>query len=248
MLGEQLEWLRNRLIKLEEEKNLFLRRMSHELKTPLASLREGSELLLDGTAGGLSETQMEIADILRSNSMELQFLIENLLDYEEWRERSGELRVSRFAFRPLVEATLQRHRLTIGTKQLHVEQHFGDFDLQADRDRIRIAFDNLISNAVKFTPAGGTIYVRAAGAMNANGAVIEVADTGPGIQPADRDRIFEPFYQGETAPDGHLRGTGVGLSVVRDCVNAHGGTIEVVEGEYPGAHFRIRLQTPPAAV
>lgn len=247
-LGERLDWLRNRLTELEQEKNVFLRRMSHELKTPLASIREGAELMMDGTAGGLSEMQLEIADILRNNSLELQFLIENLLDYERWREKSAGLEVTKFAFRPLLDATLQRHRLIIDNKRLKLDLRFADFELEADRERIRITVDNLVSNAIKYTPMGGTVYIRA-GAWPGSGhehlVSIEVADTGPGIPVEDRPWIFNAFYQGRLPPDSFLRGTGIGLSVVHDCVNAHGGSIELVEGEYPGAHFRIRLPSPP---
>ncbi|HXG29844.1 MAG TPA: ATP-binding protein [Nevskiales bacterium] len=250
VLGERLNWLHNRLTDLEQEKNLFLRRMSHELKTPLASLREGAELLMDGTAGRLTDMQLEIADILRNNSLELQFLIENLLDYERWREKSAVLEVSRFAFRPLLDAILQRHRLLIGNKRLRIDLRMEDFELEADREHIRITLDNLVSNAIKFAPAGGTVYLRAQswhGSGERRLVNFEIADTGPGIPPEDRPRIFDAFYQGRPPSDGFLRGTGIGLSVVRECVSAHGGVIELLEGEYPGAHFRIRLPSPPAA-
>lgn len=248
MLGQQLEWLRTRLDDLEQEKNLFLRRMSHELKTPLASIREGVELLMDGTAGRLTGMQLEIADILRNNSVELQFLIENLLDYERWREKSSKIELSRFAFRPLLEGIIQRHRLIIGNKNLRMDLQFEEFELEADHERIRIMVDNLISNAIKFTPAGGVVYVRAGSRPakeNGNLVQFDIADTGPGIPAQDRSRIFDAFYQGLMPQDGFLRGTGIGLSVVRDCVAAHGGSIELVEGEYPGAHFRVRLPSPP---
>lgn len=255
VVGQQLEWLRTRLNALEEEKNLFLRKMSHELKTPMASLREGPELLLDGTAGTLSATQLEIASILRTNSLELQILIENLLDYEAWRDKSADLTISNFAFQPLVNAALQRHHLVIATKRLKVQMLFDDFDIQADRDRIRIMLLNLVSNAVKFSPTDGTITIRAKlerldpkkSNATAQRVTIEVADTGPGLLEEEHGKIFDAFFQGKTPPEGHLRGTGIGLSVVRDCVHAHNGSIEVIEGEFPGAHFRIRFASPPAA-
>jgi two-component system sensor histidine kinase GlrK len=251
LLGERLNWLRSRLAELEQEKNLFLRRMSHELKTPLASIREGAELLMDGTAGRLSDMQLEIADILRNNSLELQLLIENLLDYQRWRDKPTGLEISRFAFRPLIEAILQRHRLTVSKKRLKIDMRIEEFDLKADRERIRIAIDNLVSNAIKFAPADGTVFLRAASRSGTGrGQLIsfDIADTGPGIPVEDRPQIFDAFYQGRLPSDSFLRGTGIGLSVVRDCINAHGGNIELVEGEYPGAHFRIRLPSPPILV
>jgi two-component system sensor histidine kinase GlrK len=116
-----------------------------------------------------------------------------------------------------------------------------DITLHADRSKLRLILDNLISNAVKFTPDGGTITVRAWREDGGGNVVIDVADTGPGIPAEERARIFEAFYQGATPQGGLVRGTGIGLSVVQEFVNAHGGTVELLDGELPGAHFRVRL-------
>ncbi len=249
-IGLRLNWLRRRLISLEEENNRFLRHMSHELKTPLASIREGAELLMDGTAGQLGDMQREVAEILRNNSVELQVLIENLLDFEQWREKSAELEISRFAIRPLIESIIQRYQLFIASKKLTTEAAFPDFELSADRERMRMTLDNLVSNAVKFAPPGGAVYIKARKRPGSEGreqVIIDIADSGPGIPMEERTRIFDPFYQGSHSTDGLLRGSGIGLSVVRDCVNAHGGRTEIIEGEYPGAHFRVHLPSPPAS-
>lgn len=248
MLGERLDWLRNRLATLEAEQNQFLRRMSHELKTPLASIREGAEQLIDGTAGALGTTQKEIVGILHSASQELQFLIENLLNYEEWREQPAALQLREFDLAPLLESTLARHQLIITNKRLHIQVQCEPLQLLADPDRIRMMFDNLLSNAIKFAPRGGRVDLQIKAVrkgLRQRGAareiVIDIADNGPGIAAADRQHIFEPFYQGKQAASGYLRGSGIGLSVVHDCVVAHSGRIELIEGEHPGAHFRIHL-------
>jgi two-component system sensor histidine kinase GlrK len=94
---------------------------------------------------------------------------------------------------------------------------------------------------VKFTPDGGTITVRARQDEAAKEVVLDVADTGPGIPPAERGRIFDAFYQGATPQGGLVRGTGIGLSVVQEFVHAHGGSVQLIDGEFPGAHFRVRL-------
>ena len=106
-----------------------------------------------------------------------------------------------------------------------------------------LILDNLLSNALKFTPPDGTVRIRA----RADGEhwVLDIDDDGPGVSDTDRDRIFEPFYQGHTPQGGLVRGTGIGLSVVRDFVTAHGGTVELVAGEHTGAHFRLRLPLRP---
>ena len=238
-LGRQLEWLRQRLLEIADERNRFLRHMSHELKTPLANIREGSELLIEGAVGGLAPEQREVASILRDNSLRLQRLIENLLSFSEWQARRGKLEISEFELWPLVQATIDSHQLAIGARRIHVASDVADLRLRADRPKLRLVIDNLLSNAIKFTPDGGTITLRAA---EVDGWLqLDVADTGPGIAPEDRGHIFEAFYQGATPAGSLVRGTGIGLSVVQEFVRAQGGSVELVEGEAKGAHFRIRL-------
>jgi two-component system, NtrC family, sensor histidine kinase GlrK len=113
--------------------------------------------------------------------------------------------------------------------------------LVADRGKIRLILENLVSNAVKYSPKGGTIHIKAATATGS--IVIDVADNGPGIPKEDRDHVFEAFYTGRAAKSTAVKGTGIGLSVVLEFVAAHGGTVQIMDGEYPGAHFRIRMPT-----
>jgi len=239
-LGRQLEWLRRRLLEIADERNRFLRHMSHELKTPLANIREGSELLTEGAVGTLAPEQREVAGIMRENSLRLQRLIENLLSYSEWQARRGALELSEFEFRPLVDATIEQYILPLNTRRIRLDLEVpAGLVLRADRPKLRLVVDNLLSNAVKFTPDGGTITLRAA--AKDGWLELEVADTGPGIAPEDRSRIFEAFYQGATPAGSLVRGTGIGLSVVEEFVRAQGGSVELVDGEFPGAHFRVRL-------
>ncbi|MBP9592481.1 MAG: hypothetical protein KBE42_10445 [Steroidobacteraceae bacterium] len=238
-LGRQLEWLRLRLSEIAEERNRFLRHMSHELKTPLANIREGTELLMEGAVGGLSHEQREVAAILRDNSVRLQRLIENLLSYSEWQARRGGLEVTEVRLRPMVAAAVEAYQLPIGAHRLALDVDVDDVTVAADRTKLGLILDNLISNAVKFTPDGGRITVR--GRLADEQLHIDVANTGPGIPVDERPRIFDAFYQGATPQGGLVRGTGIGLSVVREFVEAHGGSVDIVDGEFAGAHFRVRL-------
>jgi two-component system sensor histidine kinase GlrK len=240
-LGRQLEWLRVRLTDIAEERNKFLRHMSHELKTPLANIREGSELLVEGAVGALNGEQREVAGILRDNSLRLQRLIENLLSYSEWQAKRAGLDVSDMRLQSLVKSAIETYQLPINAHRLRLDLQVDDLALQADREKLKLILDNLISNAVKFTPDGGTITVRARQDEAAKEVVLDVADTGPGIPPAERGRIFDAFYQGATPQGGLVRGTGIGLSVVQEFVHAHGGSVQLIDGEFPGAHFRVRL-------
>jgi two-component system sensor histidine kinase GlrK len=247
-LAKQLEWLRMRLLELAQEKNRFLRHMSHELKTPLANIREGTELLMDGAVGELQSGQREVTAILRENGMKLQRLIENLLSFSAWQAKSIGLEISEFKLRPLVKTVLENQQLTLVAHRVRLDVQVEDLTPRADRAKLRLILDNLLSNAIKFTPRGGTICIHAHGEREQ--LLLDVIDSGPGIPAEDRGRIFEAFYQGKTPQGGHVKGTGIGLSVVTEFVTAHSGSIEIFEAKSGGAHFRVRLplRQPVAAI
>jgi len=239
-LGRQLEWLRVRLLELAQEKNRFLRHMSHELKTPLANIREGTELLLDGTVGDLDQPQREVTDILRMNGLKLQQLIENLLSFSAWQTKNEVLTLSDFPLRALVISVVKAQRLALKAAQIQLRLEVEDIVVNADRDKVCTVLDNLLSNAVKFTPKEGVITIRAT--STPDWFVLEFADTGPGIPEDESPRIFEAFFQGNEEQGGQIAGTGIGLSVVLECIQAHDGSVELVNSdEFSGAHFRIRI-------
>ena len=238
-LGGQLEWLRNRLLELAHERNRFLRHMSHELKTPLANIREGTELLMDGAVGELDSNQREVAAILRENGIKLQRMIENLLSFSAWQTSSVGLEATEFRLRPLVKQVLENQQLTLLSQRVRLDVHVEDVTLVADRGKIRLILENLLSNAVKYSPKGGTIHLMAR--ASALQLILDVADAGPGILVEDRGHVFDAFYTGRAARSTAVKGTGIGLSVVLEFVSAHGGTIQIIDGQYPGAHFRITM-------
>src|SRR6201997_2063617 len=238
-LGGQLEWLRQRLLDLAHERNRFLRHMSHELKTPLANIREGTELLLGGAVGERDSNQREVAGILRENGIKLQRMIENLLSFSAWQTSSIGLDSSEFRLRPVVKQVLENQQLTLLSQRVRLDVRVDDVTLIADRSKIRLILENLVSNAVKYSPKGGTIHIKARN--SGTKFILDVADSGPGVPMEDREHIFEAFYTGRAAKSTAVKGTGIGLSVVLEFVSAHGGTIEIIDGEYPGAHFRITM-------
>ena len=195
-LAAQLEWLRGRLLDLAQEKNRFLRHMSHELKTPLANIREGTELLMDGAVGELQSSQREVTAILRENGMKLQRLIENLLSFSAWQAKSVGLEISEFKLRPLIKSVLENQQLTLVAQRVRLDVQVEDLTPLADRGKVRLILDNLLSNAIKFTPRGGTISLHARGEREQ--LMLDVMDSGPGIPADERNRIFEAFYQGKT--------------------------------------------------
>jgi two-component system sensor histidine kinase GlrK len=245
LLGRQLEWLRHRLKESSDEKNKFLRHMSHELKTPLANIREGTELLLDGSVGPLDIQQQEVMSILRDNGVKLQKLIENLLTFSAWQTHTAALELSEFELKPMVFSVLSQHRLVLSNKKIKLQLAISAINVLADEGKLKLVLENLLSNAIKFTPSGGTIHIGAG--MEGQDLVIDLSDNGPGVHPDDGDRIFEAFYQGRRPQGGPVGGTGIGLSVVAECVQAHGGSVDLVHGEAEGAHFRVRLPLRRAA-
>lgn len=245
-LGGRLEWLRQRLIDVEQQKVLFLRHVSHELKTPLTALREGSELLIEGTAGPLSAGQLEVVGILRQKSVQLQQLIEDLLNYQRAQDGVGRLKLSALQFERVVERALADHRLAAQGRRIQTDLRLEPVVLRADEDKLLAVVTNLVSNAIKYSPDGGMISL----ALRREGdqVVFEVGDAGPGIPPEDRERIFDWFYQGQPLHHGRVRGSGLGLAIAKEFVLAHGGRIEVVDHPSGGAHFRVTLPlvaTPP---
>ncbi|HSO07118.1 MAG TPA: ATP-binding protein [Pelomicrobium sp.] len=238
-LGQQLDWLRLRLIDLEEQQRKFLGHVSHELKTPLTALREGSDLLADEVVGPLNAEQREIARILRDNSLQLRRLIEGLLNYSAAEFQRGRLNVKQVKMSDVVRAVAEDHRLALRTRGVSLKLDCEPVFVAGDEEKLRTVVDNLLSNALKFTPKGGRIEL--ALHREDDRAVIDVVDSGPGIGPEERDRIFRPFMQGRALQSGPVKGTGLGLSIVHEYVTAHGGTVEVVDRPPPGAQFRVTL-------
>lgn len=240
-LGHQLDWLRLRLLDLEEQKSRFLRHVSHELKTPLTALREGVELLSDEVTGKMTAGQFEIARILRQNTLKLQKLIEDLLSYHSAQFHTSALSFSQVNLKGLATSVAQQHSLAMRAKNLSLNLAASEFNIEADENKIEAIVDNLLSNAIKFSPAGGTIRVQLR--RRGSDVVIDVMDEGPGILPEDRSRVFEPFYQGGSEYTGPVKGTGLGLAIVREYVNAHHGSVEIIVDGNPGAHLRVILPT-----
>lgn len=237
-LGRSLDDLRARLAKLDSDKARFLRHVSHELKTPLAALREGVSLLEDGVAGELNANQREVARILRQNTQLLQSQIQDLLDFNAAVFEAQNLARKRVELRALLQRVVDDQRLQVQARQLDVRIDGGPAWTEADPDKLATAIGNLLSNAIRFSPVGGTI--KCSVSEHGREHWIEIADSGPGVADADRNRVFEPFYRGERQPKNAARGSGIGLSIVHEYIAAHGGRISLL-GDGPGATFRIEL-------
>lgn len=238
-LGERLTWLSGRLSELEAQKQQFLRHMSHELKTPLASVREGTALLSDGVVGELSERQREIVGLIDVSGQELQALIEQLLDYNLLQHSRG-LKVTRFDLVTVIQEVLAKHRLALDKKGMDVDwPRHTPLPWQADRERTASVLDNLISNAIAYGEDGGHLALRAR--QHHASLIVEVANTGEPIDEDDSAHLFEAFYQGRMRRQGALKGSGIGLSVAADCARVQDGRLELVEDDTFPVCFRLTL-------
>ncbi|HEX5539132.1 MAG TPA: HAMP domain-containing sensor histidine kinase [Methylophilaceae bacterium] len=242
ILGERLNWLRAQLEELDQQKQRFMRHVSHELKTPLTAIREGSELLSDEVGGALSAQQREIVGILRESSKRLQKMIENLLNYSAVQFQQPQMNIQQVDLIALLDDIVASYTLTLQSKQIEIQRDLRAVELQGDQDKIHTIIDNLLSNAIKYSPRSGKIRISIK--QVAQSAVIEVHDDGPGILPADRERLFDAFYHGSGNYESLVSSTGLGLSIAKEYVLAHGGKISVLPSEQ-GAHFRVRLPIEP---
>jgi two-component system sensor histidine kinase GlrK len=237
-VGQQLDWLRQRLAQLEADKARFMRHISHELKTPLAALREGVALLEDGVAGALTPNQREIAGILNQNTAALQSQIEALLRYNEASFDANHLHRVPTDMAMLVAAVIDTQRLQWQAARLTITCEGRTRPIAVDADKMSVAVSNLLSNAVRFSPPGGLVYFRL-GERDGK-LLLDCTDQGPGVAPHDAARIFEPFYQGQRQPTGARHGNGIGLSIVHEYIAAHGGSLQLLSSPR-GALFRIEL-------
>ncbi len=243
-LGQQLDWLRQRLRELDEQKLRFLRHVSHELKTPLASLREGVELLADGVGGKLTAQQREITQIMRGNARDLQARIENLIGYSRAQRQLDPLVSSGVDLATLLDKVVRRNDLALRAKHLRVVRSGHVPRLNADRGKLDTLFENLLINAMRFSPEGGSIHIDL---RSADGVVqASVTDEGPGVDENDRAHLFKPFFQGSRQPPTAAPGSGLGLAIAQEYAQLHGGEIQLCDiPDRPGASFCVHLPLQP---
>ncbi len=235
----QLERLREELRQLDRMKSDLLANVSHELQTPLVSIKGYTEMILKERLGPINEEQRKGLSLALRNIDRLISMIDNLLLVSRLESEIGELKRTVFALRPLVEEALELLAEAIAAKRLSAEVDFEDPEIRVagDREKLLQVFVNLLSNAVKFNREGGRIEIRAQ-PIEAHWVEVRVRDTGVGIPQEALERIFERYYR---ASEGGQAGTGIGLAIVRDIVRLHGGSIRAESEPGQGATFILTL-------
>ncbi|MFZ4538745.1 sensor histidine kinase [Propionivibrio sp.] len=241
-VARRLDWLRQRLGELESDRERTLRHVSHELKTPLTALREGIALLQEEVVGHLGGSQQEVVDILQHNVMALQRHIESLLRLNAAAFEARRLHYRPVLLRKLLADAVRGRELQIQARRLTVLSEAPAIAPTLDGEKLLVALDNLLSNAIDFSPEGGVIRLQA----ESLGNLIRIAciDQGPGIAAEDAERIFEPFVQGSRASPTPRQGSGVGLSIVRELMMAMGGQVLLVPGSDYGSGANFRIEVP----
>lgn len=237
-LGLRLDWLRGRLTELEQQRTSFLRHISHELKTPLASMQEGAALLDEGVVGPLSDEQREVSRIIVSNCQRLQNLVENVLRHNSQNFEVLNAMPEPVQFDETIEAVVAAHQWPVTSNRIKVHRELAKLEVLTDPERLRVIVDNLFTNALKFSPADGVIALRLY--TQKDTAIFEIADEGPGIPQDEWHKIFTAFYQGSIKPHRSYNGSGLGLAIAREYALATGGSIELCETG-KGACFKLIL-------
>ncbi|HQY89350.1 MAG TPA: ATP-binding protein, partial [Tepidisphaeraceae bacterium] len=232
------------LRKIDEMKSGLLSVVSHELKTPLTSIRMATHLLLDERIGTLSPKQLELLFAAREDADRLNSIVENLLDMARMESGRAQLQLAPQSIDLLLQDMTAPHQAAYRDKGVTLNVDAGAADgtkVLVDADRIEHVFTNLLSNSLRFTPAGGTVTVSAAPDAEAHRVRITVEDTGTGVAPEHLPRIFDRFYRAPGQKSS--TGAGLGLAIAKDIVEAHGGTISAKSEVGNGLRVTFTLTT-----
>ncbi|MBX3189844.1 MAG: PocR ligand-binding domain-containing protein [Labilithrix sp.] len=252
-----LEQALARLKEVDRLKSNFLGTVSHELRTPLTSIIGYSEMLKEGIAGSLTDEQAEFVNTIHGKGEQLLGLIMGLLDLSKLDSGTMSLRQAPTQIGTVLDDVVTTLTPVAKKKQVNLvlARSEDTCELAADAERLRQVFVNLVDNAVKFTPKGGSVTLSSKLIDGADGeeegavlfaplpggVEVRVADTGIGIPEGERAKVFDAFYQVDSSSTREYGGTGLGLSIVKRIVEAHGGSVRVDANQPTGAVFVVTL-------
>ncbi|AAZ26815.1 HAMP domain-containing sensor histidine kinase [Colwellia psychrerythraea] len=225
-IADALENMRQRLHALELQKSSFIRHISHELKTPLAAIREGTELIYDNSVGPLNEDQQEICDIIRVSVNRLQRLIEDLLDFNIVLDSTSLHGLEKISLSELINDACNVRKLDIKSKNLTMKCNNSPYFVYSNSKQLSVILDNILSNAIKYSPVNGDITITYSSSKEC--ITINIIDQGPGIDPSLSEKVFDAFYQGKAPINSQIKGSGLGLTIVKELLLRLNGKIEVI--------------------
>lgn len=245
LLGEAFNEMTARLQASQQSQRDFVANVSHELKTPLTSIQGFAQAILDGAAA-TPEALQQAAQVIYTEAGRMHRLVLDLLELARLEAGLGNLEILQVQVNDLLQGLAEQFSLQARQAQVDLQVDLAPLpEISADPDRLAQVFDNLIENALKFTPAGGVVRLRSR--QTGDFLEVSVADSGPGISDAELERVFERFYQADKSRAGNgQRGVGLGLAIARQIVQAHGGTIRAQHNQEPG--FEQPGQPPQGSV
>jgi len=240
-IADALEMMRLRLHALELQKSSFIRHISHELKTPLAAIREGTELLYDNSVGELNEEQQEVCYIIKDSVNRLQRLIEDLLNFNIVLDSTSLQDSEKIALTPLIKEVISDHKLDIKRKKLQIIQMVEDVVIHSNTKQLKVVLDNILSNAIKYSETEGVINID--GNFENKQLQLLIEDSGPGINLAIKEKVFDAFFQGPVPDNSQIKGSGLGLTIVKELLMRLNGKISIrsQESHIKGTQVQITL-------
>ncbi len=231
-LSEAFTLMCDRLKEVDRMKADFFAMISHELKTPLTTIKEGTSLLLEGVGGEITEKQDKLLTIIATESKRLTGLVNSILDLSKMEAGMMMYTFEQTAIGPLIEQAVREIAPYAESKRIHIVKQINTDSLlcRMDGERILDVLRNLVGNAIKFTPEGGQVRI-AANPLD-GGLKVSVSDSGPGIAPERLTTIFDKYESSD-----QKKGTGLGLAIVKHIVAAHGGKVWVESNPGEGSKF-----------
>jgi len=242
-LGERLESLRNHLLALETSKQHLMKNIARELDNPLRALYDHLDRLAAANDRAAIYPQSDMLQALIDPIEKLKFVSEQLLHYSQIQIKPDEMPAQPFELKDLMESSLVKLQDSIDAKALKIRKWLKPIELTGVKAQWAVIIEQLLANAIQYSPSSGEIRITL---REANEQLeLEIEDDGPGIDPDERAKVFEPFYRGKSALN-HKVGdhAGLGLAVVRDYVQRHHGMVELLEPKYDHSGARVRLQIP----
>ncbi|WP_456384973.1 ATP-binding protein [Desulfolithobacter sp.] len=233
-----------RLNRLENLRRDFVANVSHELKTPITAIRGYVETILEGALDSREDTR-RFLEIVKRQTTRLEAIIDDLLTLSRIEDRSSkdDIKLSRMRIRPVLEAALQTCAVKAREKEVVVEIDCNEsLEARINQPLLEQAVINLLSNAITYSPAGSTVWVRARKSQDNEGVEISVADQGIGIAREHQERLFERFYRCDKARSREQGGTGLGLAIVKHIAQSHGGMVTVSSSPGRGSVFTLKLR------
>ncbi|BCO10765.1 PAS domain-containing sensor histidine kinase [Desulfolithobacter dissulfuricans] len=233
-----------RLNRLENLRRDFVANVSHELKTPITAIRGYVETILEGALDSREDT-LRFLEIVKRQTTRLEAIIDDLLTLSRIEDRSSkdDIKLARMRIRPVLEAALQTCAVKAKEKDVVVEIDCHEsLEARINQPLLEQAVINLLSNAITYSPAGSTVWIRARKSPDNEGVEISVADQGIGIAREHQERLFERFYRCDKARSREQGGTGLGLAIVKHIAQSHGGSVTVSSSPGRGSVFTLKLK------